>query len=59
MSTPKTTIPKEEQQRRAEAAREIRHSTELEGGRTSDEARGGALVQGVCARSVVVSVWWS
>lgn len=39
MSTTRTTITREEQQRRAEAAREIRHSTELEGGRTSDEAR--------------------
>lgn len=39
MSTTRTTITKEEQQRRAEAAREIRHSTELEGGRSSDEAR--------------------
>jgi len=38
MST-RTTITKAEQDRRAEEARQIRHSTEMEGGRSSDAAR--------------------
>jgi len=38
MST-KTTITKSEQARRAEAVRQIRHSTAMEGGQSSDEAR--------------------
>lgn len=32
-------VSQEEQQRRAEAFRQARHSTEMEGGRTSDDAR--------------------
>ena len=39
MSTTRTTITAAEQARRAEAVRQIRHSTEMEGGRSSDEAR--------------------
>jgi hypothetical protein len=35
----KTTITAAEQARRLEAVRQIRHSSELEGGRSSDEAR--------------------
>lgn len=35
----KTTITAAEQARRGEAVRQIRHSTEMEGGRSSDEAR--------------------
>ncbi len=38
MST-KTTITKAEQAERAEAIRQIRHSTEMEGGQSSDAAR--------------------
>lgn len=38
MST-KTTITAAEQKRRAEAAKRIRHSTEMEGGRSSEAAR--------------------
>ena len=38
MST-RTTITKAEQAERAEAVRQIRHSTEMEGGRSSDEDR--------------------
>ncbi len=39
MSTTKTTITKEERAARAEQLRQIRHSTEMEGGRSSGEAR--------------------
>lgn len=39
MSTTRTTITAAEQARRAEAVRQIRHSTEMEGGRSSDAAR--------------------
>lgn len=39
MSTTRTKITAAEQARRAEAVRQIRHSTEMEGGRSSDEAR--------------------
>lgn len=38
MST-RTTITQAEQTKRAEAVRQARHSTEMEGGRSSDEAR--------------------
>ncbi len=39
MTTTRTTITAGEQARRVEAVRQIRHSTEMEGGRSSDEAR--------------------
>ena len=39
MSTTRMTIAAVEQARRAEAVRQIRHSTEMEGGRSSDAAR--------------------
>lgn len=35
----RTTITEAEQARRAEAVRQIRHSTEMEGARSTDEAR--------------------
>lgn len=39
MSNTRATITAAERARRAEAVRQIRHSSEMEGGRSSDEAR--------------------